>query len=166
MTLRKFLTILFPILFMLPLAIRFFLLGFWLALLVVGLNMVLWIVARKKSDPIYVHAALFLSTSIIIGGWLTASLPFYGLISSSSLVLINWDLVQFDRELSLAASTQAVFLEQKHFTSLVFILFSGLLLGLSGYWFRLNIPFGVILILILSAFYCLDYIWRKLKKQT
>jgi hypothetical protein len=163
MTLRKFLTIIFPILFMLPIVIQYFRLGFWLALLLVGLNMVLWIMARNKSDTVYVHAALFLSTSIIIGGWLTASLPFYGLILSSSLVLINWDLVQFDRELSLAASTRAVFLEQKHLTSLIFILLFGLLLGLSGYWFRLNFPFGIILILISAALYCLDYIWRKLK---
>ena len=162
MRIRKILTFAIPIFCLIPLAYQFVLSRNWFILIVVGLNTLLWFLARKNPTSWYALGALFISVGLFILGWLTAALPYYFIILGVVLTLANWDLVQFEPVVTDFSSMQASEMERNHYRSLIFVLIIGLIFGLGQLWMRISLPFGVVFIAACAVLYSLDRIWRKL----
>jgi hypothetical protein len=85
------------------------------------------------------------------------------MILSAALALAGWDLLLWEH--ALPADLPAAMLSRlavSHYRSLALALALGLLAALAGGLLRLQLPFGVLIFLVLLALVSLDRLWRAL----
>jgi hypothetical protein len=86
------------------------------------------------------------------------------MILSATFALASWDQVLLDHTLtdrSSSAKTIAL-LENRHNQGLALALGLGLLIDVAGRMIHLQIPLGVMIILVILVLFSLDRIWRAL----
>jgi len=108
----------------------------------------------------------------LIGLLLTVTLSAIGLfisaapvlmILSAALALAGWDLLLWEQALSGDLPAAALSrLAYSHYTSLAVAILLGLLVTLAGRLLRLQLPFGVLIILVLLVLFSLERLWHTL----
>ena len=162
MPLRKILGLICPIAGVTCLAVGFALLRHWLALLGVLLALLAWLLTWKWPSGWLPFAALTLSVCLSAAGIFAGVSPVL-MILSAALALAGWDLALFDLALTDSAlSNPPSRLAHSHSKSLAFAIILGLLAALAGRLFRIQLPFGGLILLVLLALLSLDRLWRTL----
>ncbi len=119
-----------------------------------------WLLARQ-----YPTACLTVSVCLAGLGLLVGASPFL-MILSSTAALACWDLQLLDQSLSgCSISRKAKIFENKHIQSLLLALGAGLLLAFAGTMSMFQIPFGVMVLLVILAVLGLERVSHILKKQ-
>jgi len=85
------------------------------------------------------------------------------MILSAALALAGWDLLLWDHALpdDLSASMLSR-ITYSHYSSLALALVFGLLAALAGRLLRIQLPFGVLIFLVILALFSLEGLWRTL----
>lgn len=162
MPLRKLLSLVFPTACVSCLAVGYAMAGQLAALAVVSIAFLAWLRARQHLSNWLFSAALMVTVSLAAAGLLVGAPPLL-MILGATLALASWDLVRFDHTPASDSSATAITgLEKKHFESLALALGPSLLVAATGRMFRFQIPFGVMILLAIFAFFCLDRVWRML----
>jgi hypothetical protein len=126
---------------------------------------VLWCLTRSREPYWFSHIYLLLSLTLAAAAILTHVQPVLAILASG-LSLVTWDLhlLMHDlRESELKESTRRY--EQHHLQSLALAVIAGLLVALIGRLIPLNLPFIVLVILILLSLFALDRFWRILNRS-
>ena len=162
MPLRKILGLICPLAGVTCLAVGFAMLLQWLALLGVLLALLAWLLTWKWPSGWLPFAALTLSVCLSAAGIFAGVSPVL-MILSAALALAGWDLALFDLALTDSAlSNPPSRLAHSHSKSLAFAIILGLLAALAGRLFRIQLPFGGLILLVLLALLSLDRLWRTL----
>jgi hypothetical protein len=129
--------------------------GYWLILLTIPAMLLLWIAARGQ-------AAFWLATSLLAIYVLLAAIGIIIGVQALPIVvgcifaLAAWDLADFGEIMAHDVLPRArATLEKNHLQSLAITAGISLLLIGAGYWLRLRLPFGVIVILGLLVTGCI-----------
>lgn len=135
----------------------------WAMLVVIACSLAAWLLAWKWPLLFPFSVALVISVCLAGAGLIAGALPLWMMLDVV-LSLATWDLAQFDlvtRECEPSQST--TLMEKRHFLSLALALGLGLLAVITIQGIRFQIPFGVILLLVAVAFFCLDRLYRILE---
>ena len=163
MTLRRIMSLVCSIACTASLAIGYGMTGqslAWLALIVmVGL---IWLYAWRTTFAEIALVALIVSVALAAVGLLIHAAPVL-MILGATLALASWDLLLFDHALLGSSSSQAVvLLIQKHYASLALALTIGGGLALLGRLIQIQLPFALIVALVILACWGFDRIERVL----
>jgi hypothetical protein len=124
-----------------------------------------WLGAYGWSSVGLATLALMISIGLAAVGLVSGATPLWMLVGAA-LALASWDLLQLDHDLRSCAPSDATRLcEKRHYESLVLALGAGLLAALGGRLLRLQLSFGVIIILVVAALFSLDRFWRVVEKK-
>ena len=131
--------------------------GYWQILPVLLVILLFWMMAKKQLGfwPTSGFLLVYLALAAI---GVVADLPVGLMVVACTLALASWDLIQFERNLNenLLLETSTPF-EKHHLRSLVLAVSAGLLLAFMSLYIHLQLPFGVIVSLVLIAMGCLIY---------
>jgi len=161
MPFRKILRLVCSIAATLCLSVGYMALGDWLALLV-WLTLAVWLLAWRKSSRGLSIFALLLDVSLSAGGLVSGARPELMLISAA-LALASWDLSLWN--MALAGNDRPdsqSSLAYSHITSLALAVGLGLLAALAGRLLRFQLPFVVMVLLVLLVLFGIDRLWRAL----
>ena len=164
MALRKPLFAVCLIVSVLCLAAGYAIAGRWIGMIMALITGLAWLLARKYPASGLSLICLFVSIGLAVVGRLTGSPPVL-MICGSALALAVWDLLGLDAALgsaSLGEQTHAY--EASHLRSLALALGSGLLGMFLGRWLHLQIPFFIMVFLVVLAVFGLDRAWGYVKK--
>jgi hypothetical protein len=136
--------------------------GYWLILLAIPAMLLLWIAARGQ-------AAFWLATSLLAIYVLLAvigiiiGVQILPIVVGCILALAAWDLADFNEIMVRDVLPRArATLEKNRLQSLAITVGISLVLIGAGYWLRLRLPFGVIVILGLLVTGCIMYAVHRL----
>jgi len=135
--------------------------GAWGGVLLVTLASFLsWRAAYQKRSGWTDSAALIVSVIMAAAGLIFGALPAW-MIIGAGFALGGWDLALFNRALEIGQFVQGdAAIERKHYASLGLVLVFGLLVGLLGRLIQVQLPFGVMVVLVLLALISLDRLWH------
>jgi hypothetical protein len=131
--------------------------GYWWMIPLFFLLALFWGFTIKH--PVLWISSSLLSTHVILAAiGIAAGFSQFFMIASCICALASWDLTMFDQRMdgNAARNTNAS-LGKRHLQSLVWATAIGLILVLFGYHLNLQLPFGVIVLLVLIALGCLIY---------
>ena len=162
MPFRKTLVLIFPLVCLACLGFGYAQARQWLALAGVLLALLAWLAGAKWPYRWLPLAALLLSL-VLSGMGLFIGAPPVLMICSAALALAGWDLLLWEHALpdDLPASMLSR-LAYSHYRSLALALVLGLLVALAGRLLRLNLPFGVLIFLVLLSLFSLERLWHTL----
>jgi hypothetical protein len=124
-----------------------------------------WLLARKRPGTWQSLPCLLVSVSLAAAGRLTGA-PALLMICNSGFSLATWDLLILDHELGKNTSEERGSLyETKHVQLLAATLGAGLLAACLGHLMVIQIPFAVLLFLIILAIFGLDCVWGYINKS-
>ncbi len=162
MPLRKIIILVFLVLSATCLAFGFAMVAQWAAIAAVLTSLLAWLSGWRWSSVWPPSAALVVSISLAAAGLLAGASPLLMLLSVTPTLGV-WDLMLLDQTVTSSSPGKTLaLLEQKHYGSLARALGLGLLAALASRVIRFQIPFGVIILLAILAFFGLDRIWRSL----
>lgn len=132
--------------------------GRWGLLAAAGLVWLMGILTDGWSTVVFVVLVGLAMGGISIGVW---PLP---MIFGATLALASWDLANWENFVAggLPDETTA-WLERRHHIYLALALGSGLLISIIGQMITFQIPFGVLVLLIVLVLFGVDQIWRLVK---
>jgi hypothetical protein len=164
MATRKVLLIICLIIPVLCLTAGYGIAGQWPGVAAAILTCPAWLLARKYPATWLPFICLLVSISLAAAGILSGSTSWL-MIISSGFSLATWDLLLLNHALGNKPSTEQIRqYERKHFQSLTPALAAGLLAGFLGHPFILQIPLGILIILIALVLFGLDRAWVYIKK--
>ena len=162
MAVRKIIRLVCPIISVTCLAIGYTTTGPWIASFVLVFTLLPWLFAIKWPSGFLSSCALVLSVSLAAAGLLTGAMPLLMMVGAA-LALAGWDVVLWNYALtSNSLSTLLTLIEIKHYQSLAAALGLGLLAVVVGRLFRLQIPFGWMVILVILVLFSVERIWHTL----
>ena len=162
MSLRKIAFSISFILSLLALAAGYFLIGQRFALLVVALLFIGWLLALKYPEPSGLPPICLISSIILAAaGVLLSAVPIL-MILGAAAALAAWDILLMNHPPSIPMDSDW---EVKHLQTLLAALAGALLLVTAGLWFKLQLPFIVLLLAAATSFFALDRIRLLLKKH-
>ena len=162
MPVRKILALIFPLASLTCLAGGYLAAGQWLALPGLLVALLAWLLVWKWPFRWLPLAGLLLTVGLSAGGVFAGASPVL-MILSVPFALAGWDLLLWN--LALSASSPAApstLLARSHYISLAWAVGLGLLLALAGRLLRLQLPFGVLLFLVLLALLSLERLFHAL----
>jgi len=162
MPFRRILALIFPLAGLACLVIAFIQVQQWLALAAVILPLLAWLFSARWTYRGLPLAGLLLSIALSGLGLLIGVAPVL-MIISAALALAGWDLLLWHYTLpaDLPAATLSR-LAYSHYRSLALALALGLLAALAGRLLRLQLPFGVLILLVILALFSLERLWHSL----
>jgi hypothetical protein len=129
----------------------------------VFITLPLWVLASKKTSGWLPDFALVTSSVVASIGVYIGTSPYF-MILTAVFGLAGWDLINLDHNLTNTSNPDlSKLVEQKHFHSLLLALGAGGSLALLGLTVQFQIPFGLLLLMIIAIFLSFDRIWHKLK---
>lgn len=138
--------------------------GYWLIIPVILAMAIFWMTTRRS---ISWSASSLLSVYVvlsIIG--VTLNFSIYLLALGCTTALVCWDLAHFEQSLAGDPPHEIdARLERYHLQSLAAVIFTSLLLAFISTLINLQLPFGVTIILVLTAMGCLTFGWQYIAKQ-
>ncbi len=175
MPLRKLIIAAFLLILAACLALGFAAAAPWMALAAVLVCMLSWVSSWKWPLIWPPTAALVISTGVAAAGLLAGASPWPVLLSGLPTLAL-WDLILLDQALaesspassparSPASSPRKMpgLLEQKHFQSLALALGLGLCATVAVRLIQIQIPFGILVLLAILAFFSLDRVWHSIR---
>lgn len=147
------------------LAAGFALCGRWFALLLVGLWLLAWWLSRKISNPWM--APLLLEVGVCLAGLgVLAGAPFFLMILSAAAALAGWDLSFTEAAPGGPAQMQpGARLWNRRVQTLATAITLGVASAGIGAVVRLQVPFALMLLLVVLAFASLDRVMGALKNR-
>jgi hypothetical protein len=133
------------------LAAGYLIAGYWMIVPALLLLVISWVFSTKRS-PFWLAAISLLGYVILAAVGIVVNLSLALMIIASTIALVNWELIQFKH--STASNSQArsnSALENYHLRSLALAASSGLALALFSSFINLQLPFGVVALLVLIA---------------
>ena len=162
MPVRKIVGLICPIAGVVCLVVGYAMVRQWLALLGVLFVFLVWLFTWIWSSRWLPLAALALSVSLSAAG-IFAGAPPALMILSAALSLAAWDLALMDLPHAEVSSTGRLsFLAYSHYKSLALAVALGLLAAMVGRMVRIQLPFGVMILLALLVLVSLERLWRTL----
>ena len=162
MPFRKILRLVFPIICVTSLGLGYETTRPWIAGSVLVFNLLAWLFAIKWPFGFFSSSVLVFSVGLAAAGLLTGATPLWMMLGAA-LALASWDGVLWNRASADNSPIPALTLiESKHYQSLALALGLGLLAVVVGRWFRFQIPFGWMVVLVILALFSLERIWRML----
>jgi hypothetical protein len=163
--LRKSFFVICLIVSMLCLAAGYGIAGKWIGTVIAIITGLAWLLARKYPDSGLPVICLVVSVCLAVAGRLMGSPPLL-MICGSGFALAVWDLVFLDKALGRVSSgIQTRQYERKHLQSLALALGTGLFVAFLGRLLNFQIPFVIMLLLVVLAIYGLENIWSGIKKR-
>jgi hypothetical protein len=139
--------------------------GQWLGVAAAIITLPAWLLARKYPAIWLPFICLLASISLAVAGILSGPSSLW-MISSSGFSLAAWDLLSFNHQLGNNPSEgQTQLYENHHIRSLAPAVAAGTLAGILGHLFVFQIPFAVLVILIILVLFGLDRTWAYIKKD-
>jgi hypothetical protein len=139
--------------------------GQWIGVVITLMTGLAWLLARKYPAAWLPHLCLLASVGLAVAGRLAGASPIL-MISGSGVALAAWDLLLLNATLeNCTFGEQTRRYENKHLQSLALALGFGLFLALLGHWLQLQIPFVMLMLLVVLALVGLDHIWSTIKKS-
>ena len=136
--------------------------GQWLALLGVLPALLAWLAGFKWPQRWLPLAGLLLSICLAAAGLFTGAASVL-MILSAAFALAAWDMILWNLSLDASALTDTpALLARSHYISLALAIGAGLLAALGGRLLRLQLPFGVLIFLVLLALLSLERLWHTL----
>lgn len=125
----------------------------------------LWFLTRNHDQRWYSHIYLLLSLALAAAAIMTHAQPVPAILAAG-LSLVTWDLnlLMYDLRSSLPKESTKRY-EQRHLQSVAMASIVGLLIALMGRLVPLNLPFIVLVVLILLSLFALDKFWRILNRS-
>ncbi len=121
-----------------------------------------WLFLLRRPSNSLSMAVLVISVVVAALGLFIGADPLL-MIIAATMALASWDLVLFNSSLPGDQSGQSVaLLEKVHLGSLGMAIGLGLLVVLAGRFIRLQIPFVVMILLVVLGLFSLERVWRKL----
>lgn len=145
------------------LAAGYFLSGYWQILPVLFVMLIFGILTKKR---FWSASGLLLVHIVLAAIGVIAGLPAGLMILTCIAALVSWDLAQFEQSLVGNSHLEtSISLEIQHMHALALTALTGLLLALMSAYIDLQLPFGVIVSLVLIAMgglvYSMQYIVKK-----
>ena len=122
--------------------------------------------AHKRPATSLPLAAFIISIAWAAAG-LLASAPALPMILSTAFAIASWDLVLFDHILAdnpISSAPTIDLFQTRHYRSLALTLGLGLLIVLAGRTIQLQLSFVIMGLVVLSALFSIDRLWRILKE--
>lgn len=132
------------------LAIGFVVAGQWAGLAAAAAAGAVWWLAWQAPEGRLPAAALIVSTGAAAAGLLSGAIAL-PLLLAAALALAGWDLVLLENALAGSTGAVAIF-ERRHYAGLALALGLGLLLAAAGRLVRIDLPLGVLAVLVIAAF--------------
>ncbi len=133
------------------LALAYVIAGYWQGLLAIPVTLLAWMLAQKWSAFWAASSALTIYLSVSVIGILLR-VPVLLLIPGCLAAIAWWDLAEFDESLVGEAPAKArALLEKQRLQSLGLMVGTSLVLEAVGLWLRLQLPFGVVMLLALLS---------------
>ncbi len=146
---------------LLSLSAGYLLIGQWLGLLFTALLFLGWLLALKYSQPSGLPPiCLIVSIILAAAGVLLSAAPVL-MIFGAAAALAAWDILLMSHPSFIPVDSAW---EVKHLQTLLAVLAGAILLSTAGLWFKLQLPFIVLLLAAIAAFFALDRIRLLLKK--
>jgi hypothetical protein len=159
---RKILKLICPLASTACLAAGFAAVGQWTAWPGVLLALSAWLLAALRRSGSFSWVALMLSVGLAAAG-LLVSIPLPLMMLAATFALAGWDIVLFTNGLTPGVPAGSIRrLAERHYRSLIPALGFGLLAAVAGPAFRIQIPFGGMLLAAILALLSLEGIWRRL----
>jgi hypothetical protein len=162
MPFRKILSLAIPFTGLACLSVGYAQAGQWLALVAVILPLLAWLFSARWPYRWLPLAGLVLSVSLSGAGLFLGAAPVL-MILSATLALAGWDLMLWEND--LPADLPAALLSRlaySHYRALALAVGLGLLAALAGRFLHLQLPFGILIVLILLALFSLERLWHTL----
>jgi hypothetical protein len=122
----------------------------------------LWFVRRYPAA--WLPSACLVSLVCLAAGGLFTRAPALLMISGATAALAAWNLVNLDRAVTGSPPSETVVrLEQKHLFTLAAALGLGLLMAAAGKLLAFQIPFVLLIVLVMLDLFSLDRMFRYLK---
>ena len=138
--------------------------GQWVGTALALMTGLAWLLARKYPASGLPLICLLVSIGLAVAGRLTGAPPVL-MIGGAGMALAAWDLLILDVALGSAAlGEQTRAYEASHLRSLALALGSGLLAVFLGRWLQLQLPFLVVVFLVVLVVFGLDRAWGYVKK--
>lgn len=164
MPLRKIFLILFLILSVLCLAAGYAVAGHWIGAMSAIVLVPAWWLARRNPDSPLPFLCLSGSIALAVAGILLGT-PSLWMIFGSGLALAGWDILLLDAALGNSSSgVQTRQYESRHLQALLLALGSALAATLLGRAFSIQMPFVLLILLLVLMLFALDRVWETLKK--
>jgi len=136
--------------------------GQWNLLAGCGILLLVSLFPRKWLPTGFATAAL-VATVCLAGTALVSGASAPLMILGTTIALAGWDLAALDQTLTTCPSSRGTaLLEKKHYESLGLALGAGLAAAAAVRFIRFEIPFGVMVLVVVLALFCLDGLWRSL----
>jgi hypothetical protein len=163
MPLRKILAILCPAISAISMAYGFALPGIWFGVITSFFIFGGWLfLLRRPSNGLSV-AVLVISVCLSALGLLIGASPLL-MVIAATLALASWDFVLFNASLPGEQPGKSVaLLEKVHLESLALAVGLGLIVSIAGHFIRFQIPFIVMVLLVILGLFSLERVWRKLQ---
>jgi len=162
---RKILFFICMILSVFCLAAGYSIAGQWIGALASILMVPAWSFVRKHPNTWLRSICLFASVGLAVTGRLIGSPPSL-MICSSGVALAVWDLLFLDNTMGgNSAKEQSRQYESKHLQALTLAVGSGFLVAFLGRLLYLQIPFVVMMLLVVLLLFGFERIWGTIKKQ-
>jgi hypothetical protein len=146
-------------------AAGYLLAGYWLVVPALVLLIASWVLSSRR--PAFWLAAVSLVSSLIlaaVGVALDISLVL--IVIATTMALVSWELVQFKHSSTRKAPAQPnTAFEKHHLRSLLLAASAGLILALLTTFINLQLPFGVVAILVLAAVGSLVFSMQSIMKK-
>lgn len=134
----------------------------WQGLAISVFSFFTWLFARKTQSSFLISLALAFTAGLAAVGLLLGA-PALLMIFSATAGLACWDLVFFESGLK-AGFNQSGLLEKKHDQTLARALGIGLVVASLGHYLEFQIPFLIMVGLVVLALFSLDHLWRTGRK--
>jgi hypothetical protein len=147
------------------LAAGFMLAGYWLILPVLLAIFLLWFLARNKA-VFWSASGLLLAMIALAAIGILLGLSRVLMLVACTAALVSWDLIQFTHSIpGIPQRESEAALERYHLQSLALTAFPGFLLAVIGSYVNLDLPFILIIFLVLVTMgglgYSLQFILKK-----
>ncbi|MCX6915783.1 MAG: hypothetical protein NT167_22515 [Verrucomicrobia bacterium] len=124
---------------------------------------ILALLFSKKLAAAWLPPTCLVSLVCLAAAGLLEGAPTFLMILGATAALASWDLMNLDRSMAGSASSETVRrFEKRHALSLAIALGLGLLMATSGKLFSLQIPFALLILLVLFDLFSLDRVSRYL----
>jgi hypothetical protein len=164
MILRRILNLLCPIFITLCLIFGFAKIGQGVALTAGLVALGVWLLAYRWPSTWLPSIALVLTVCLAAIG-LSFGASALLMLVAATLALANWDLALLNRIPTVSSSTQNfTLLEKKHYQNLLLALGLAFSAIMMGRMIRVQIPFGVMILLVTLAFFSLTRVWAMFSK--
>ena len=139
--------------------------GYWVILPVtIGIS-IMWIVRQKLSNS-WLISVLFCATVVFAAIGLIIKLSFPLMSITCIAILISWDLTRF-----IQSTVYYIFpfkkekMQNHHLGLLAILCVSSIILSYLSFYIQIQIPFGIMIVLVCAIIFCFTYFIRKINKQ-